>query len=66
MKIISQYFESIAGVEIYPVISFLIFFFFFIVVTVMVARMKKQEIRELSAIPLDDNEEAESLSEASH
>lgn len=62
MKIISHYFESVAGIEIYPIISFLIFFIFFIAVTYMVVRMNKTEIMEISNMPLEGDENAESIS----
>lgn len=59
MKIASQYFESITGVEIYPIISLLVFFLFFISVTWYVIRLDKNFIDEVSNYPssLDtDNE----------
>lgn len=55
MKLVSHYFESVSGIEIYPIISFLIFFFFFLVVGLMVIRMDKNDIEELSNLPLDDD-----------
>ena len=51
MKIVSQYFEAIAGIEIYPIISFLIFFLFFISVTWYVFRLDKKYINEVSNYP---------------
>ena len=62
MKIVSHYFESIAGIEIYPIVSFLIFFVFFIVVTYMVIRMDKKEIVEMSNMPLEGEDVTESIS----
>lgn len=52
-KFIKQYAEKINGANIYPMISLLIFFLFFVVLLVLVKRMDKQKIRELSDIPLD-------------
>ena len=62
MKIVSQYFESIAGIEIYPIISFLVFFLFFIAVTWYVIRLDKDFIKEVSNYPssLDKNDDADS------
>lgn len=47
--------ETIAGVEIYPIISLLIFFFFFVGLTFWVTSYKKEKIEELSNIPLKDH-----------
>jgi cbb3-type cytochrome oxidase subunit 3 len=53
LKFIKGHLTSIGGIEIYPVISFLIFFIFFIAVTCWVFRQDKEYIKELSNIPLD-------------
>ena len=55
MKIVINQLEQIAGVEIYPIISMLIFFTFFVLVTYMVIKTDKKEIEELSNMPLDGN-----------
>lgn len=47
--------ETIAGVEIYPIVSLLIFFLFFVVLGIWVFSYKKEKITELSQIPLSDN-----------
>jgi len=47
--------ESILGIEIFPIISFVIFFGFFLLVTVMVIAMKKKEVDKMSHMPLDDD-----------
>jgi len=47
--------ETIAGVEIYPILSLLIFFVFFVALGIWVASYNKEKISELSNIPLDDN-----------
>ena len=54
-KYIKQYAASINNVDIYPIISLLIFFLFFVVLLVMVKKMKKERISELSQIPLDND-----------
>lgn len=55
MKIVINQLEQIAGVEIYPIISLLIFFTFFILVTYLVMKTGKEENDELSKMPLDGN-----------
>ena len=48
--------ETIAGVEIYPIVSLLIFFTFFVGLGLWVSTYKKEKIQELSEIPLRDNQ----------
>ena len=55
MKIVISQLEQIAGVEIYPIISLIIFFTFFVLVTYLVMKTGKDEIDELSNMPLDGN-----------
>ena len=52
MKFIN-YLESITGVGIYPLTSFIIFFVFFLVVTLYVFRSDKKHLDEVAEIPLD-------------
>lgn len=47
--------ETIAGVEIYPILSLLIFFTFFVGLGIWVYSYKKEKINELSQMPLNDN-----------
>ncbi len=47
--------ENISGVEIYPILSLLIFFFFFVGLGFWVFSYKKDKIQEMSEIPLNDN-----------
>ena len=54
MKFIN-YLESITGVAIYPLASFLIFFIVFFLVTLYAFRADKQHFAHLSNIPLEDN-----------
>jgi hypothetical protein len=53
MKIVSHTLEQIAGVEIYPIISLLLFFIFFTVVGYMVLTADKELIEEMKNLPLD-------------
>ncbi|MEG0848965.1 CcoQ/FixQ family Cbb3-type cytochrome c oxidase assembly chaperone [Flavobacterium plurextorum] len=47
--------ETISGIEIYPILSLLIFFFFFVGLGFWVFSYKKDKIQEMSQIPLEDN-----------
>lgn len=54
LKFIKHHMETIAGIEIYPIISFLIFFIFFLLMLVYVLRADKTRMSEIANIPLDD------------
>jgi hypothetical protein len=56
MKFI-HYLKSIAGVDIYPLISLLIFFVFFAFLLLYVFRADKKHIAELKNIPLDNQQD---------
>jgi len=55
LKFIKHNLETIAGINIYPVIALLIFFTFFVGLTLWVMTYKKQTIDELSNIPFDND-----------
>ncbi|MVO08102.1 CcoQ/FixQ family Cbb3-type cytochrome c oxidase assembly chaperone [Flavobacterium sp. TP390] len=54
LKFIKHNLETIAGVEIYPILSLSIFFTFFLVLFIWVFTYKKEKIKELSELPLKD------------
>jgi hypothetical protein len=47
--------QAISGIEIYPVISLLIFFTLFISVLIWFFRADKNHLHRMGAIPLDEN-----------
>ncbi|GER58098.1 CcoQ/FixQ family Cbb3-type cytochrome c oxidase assembly chaperone [Patiriisocius marinus] len=55
LKFIKGNLENIDGVEIYPMISLLIFFIFFTALFAWVFTAKKAHIIEVSNIPLEDD-----------
>ncbi len=55
-KFIKQYTETIPNASIYPMISLSIFFIFFVVLLVLVKKMGKDRVTELSNIPFDKDE----------
>jgi len=55
LKFVKHHMESITGIELFPLISFVIFFTFFIAMGFYVASMKKKEIEEVENLPLDQN-----------
>lgn len=55
MKFI-HYLESITGIGIYPLASFLIFFLFFLAVSIYVLKAGRKHFDEVAQIPLDTNQ----------
>ncbi len=56
LRFIKHNLTSIDGVEIYPLLSLLIFVLFFAVVLTRVIRMSKKEVTELGNIPFLDGD----------
>lgn len=48
--------QSIEGVEIYPIISLIVFVLFFIVVTIRLFRMDKNYINKMKQLPLNNED----------
>ena len=53
LKFIKHNLASIDGVEIYPIVSLLLFFLVFITMLVFVIKLPKKKIEEISQLPLD-------------
>jgi cytochrome c oxidase cbb3-type subunit IV len=56
LKFVKQHMETITGIEIYPVISLLIFFIFFSILTIWAYSTKKTFFSSVENMPLDDEE----------
>jgi hypothetical protein len=54
-KFIKQYAETIVGIEVYPLVSMLIFALFFLAVTVYVIMLRKGYVKEMEQMPLETN-----------
>ena len=54
LKFVKNHMDSIVGIEIYPIISLLIFFIFFVALFWWVITAKKDHIETVSNIPLDN------------
>lgn len=61
MKIVINTLERIQGVEIYPIITLLIFFTFFIVMAYFVFNLDKGYIKEMKDMPLEDDKNDSSV-----
>lgn len=59
LRFIKHNLESIDGVEIYPIISLLLFFGVFIGMIVFVVKLPKKSIEEISQLPLDTDSNKE-------
>ena len=57
MKFIQQNLENIEGVASYPMFSLLLFFVFFLGLFWWVFTTSKKHIREMSELPLEDDQQ---------
>ncbi len=57
LKFMRHPLETIANVEIYPIISLLMFFVFFIVLYAWVIGYRKEKITEMSLLPFDGEQD---------
>ena len=54
LKFIKHHLDTISGVEIYPIISLVLFFTIFVIMLVYVFKIPKKNIEEVSNLPLDN------------
>ena len=59
LKYIKGHMETISGIEIYPILSLLIFFSFFVILFWWVFTAKKDYIKTVSNLPLDNQNQTE-------
>ena len=59
LKFIKHHMETMEGVAIYPMISLLIFFIFFAVLFWWVFTARKEYIKKVSNLPLDNDNNIE-------
>lgn len=57
LKFIKHHMETIAGIEIYPLISLIIFFVFFVGLIIYLWLAGKKHFQQISRLPLDLNED---------
>jgi len=55
LRYIKHHVDTISGVEIYPIISLLLFFIVFITMLIYVYKIPKKSIEEISNLPLDND-----------
>lgn len=56
LKFIKHNMETIVGVEIFPLISFIIFFLFFVGLIIYVIALSKKHVSEMGALPLENDQ----------
>jgi len=56
LKFIKENMTTIDGIEIFPIISLLLFSTFFTFLIIWVIRTKKEHINEMKQYPLNDND----------
>ncbi|HKX86457.1 MAG TPA: hypothetical protein VJL37_07280 [Flavobacterium sp.] len=61
LKFIKHNMETIAGIEIYPILSLLLFFLFFVGLYLWVFTYKKEKINQLSNLPFSEETSDEFL-----
>ena len=54
-----HYFERIEGIEIYPIISLIIFITFFVGLIIWVIRVDKKYINRMKELPMEGNKLSE-------
>ena len=50
--------QSIEGIELYPVISLIVFILLFTGVVIWILKLDKKYVKEMESLPLEDSEEA--------
>lgn len=63
LKFMKHPLETIANVEIYPIISLLIFFVFFVVLYAWVMSYRKEKITEMSLLPFAEGTDQDHLNQ---
>jgi len=61
LKFIKHNLSGIDGVEIYPIISLLLFFIVFVTMIVFVFKLPKRSIDEVSQLPLDNDNNSKEI-----
>lgn len=59
MKIATHFLEDVAGIGVFPMISFFIFFLFFLSVTYYAVRLDRGYVEEVASYPNLEDDESE-------
>ncbi len=63
---ISEVLSSIQNVEVYPIVTMLLFIAAFVGVVIWTFRLRKHEVARLSRLPLDDSLTSDTQGEQTH
>lgn len=53
---LNEIFKSVPAINIYPLITLILFFTIFVLVTIWALRVKKPYIKEMEELPLDNSD----------
>ncbi len=56
MRIINQFVDSIYGIEIFPIISLIIFLGVFVLATIWALSLKTKDVEKMKNIPFNENQ----------
>ena len=56
IRFVKHYFEGMRDIEIYPIISLLLFFIVFITMLIYVLKIPKKNLEKISNLPLEGDE----------
>ena len=56
LKFIRHNFDGMNGIEIYPIISLVLFFIVFVTMVIIVMNISKKRIDEVSHLPLEEDD----------
>ncbi|MGB5361991.1 MAG: CcoQ/FixQ family Cbb3-type cytochrome c oxidase assembly chaperone [Aureibaculum sp.] len=56
IRFVKHYFEGISDIELYPIISLILFFTVFITMLIYVMKIPKTSIEKISNLPLEEDE----------
>lgn len=66
LKFIKHHLDTIAGVDIYPVLSFLVFFLFFLGVLWWVFTVRRAHIEHMAALPIEPEQHTKEIARHAH
>lgn len=66
LKFIKHHLDTIAGIGIYPALSFAIFFLFFLTMLWWVLTVRRTHIEHMAALPISDEGDTHGTSDHAH
>ena len=66
LKFIKHHLDTIAGIDIYPVLSFIVFFLFFLGVLLWVFTVRRSHIEHIAALPITPDDRTNETTRQAH